>query len=538
MYIMPDTEVRLIRDCPLLPTYEHTIWFDDLQEQYDYFSSLKNIKFEKVSYQRHTKNTIKLTILADKIYDCNYMMFRNKAFGNKWFYAFINKIEYVSNTTSLIEYQIDVMQTWLFDYDMKQCFVAREHTMNDTIGSNLIPEKLEIGEYVVTKTKNYYTTHDETGTPEYEPNAPYLTIWTTEKGNSESVKPVTTPTVVNGVPVNFYVYAIEMVDEFFNTQLQTIIDSFAEKKDSIYAMCVMPSLFFEVDNSGVHIKRAGFKIPYYDESSVFKCAKRTLTKTPRNNKLYTHPYCNLVVQAGATANNYKYEFFEGSPEFEIRGYFSIDCLINAIPKKYKGHNYDYTTSITLTDFPKLAWVSDFYSTWFAQNKTSLATNLGGDILSSVANLFLGSAVDTVNPVLGITSAISGIQGIYNGITNYMSAVEHHKAIPDTVGGTMNIANGEGFTSNYTVKSYCQSITPEYIDMIDDYFDKFGYSTNLIKIPNRSGRKSWNFVKTVGCNITGGIPADDTKTICSIYDNGITFWKNGKTIGDYTQDNSL
>lgn len=40
------------------------------------------------------------------------------------------------------------MQTWFFDVTLEQCFVEREHVMNDTIGANLQPEPVDLGDYV------------------------------------------------------------------------------------------------------------------------------------------------------------------------------------------------------------------------------------------------------------------------------------------------------------------------------------------------------------------------------------------------------
>ena len=74
--------------------------------------------------------------------------------------------------------------------------------------------------------------------------------------------------------------------------------------------------------------------------------------------------------------------------------------------------------------------------------------------------------------------------------------------------------------------------------IDDYFSMFGYKVNAIKIPNRNGRKEWNYVKTKGLNITGNIPAIAKDKIIQIHDNGITYWNKGDNIGRYYLDNTL
>ncbi len=88
-----------------------------------------------------------------------------------------------------------------------------------------------------------------------------------------------------------------------------------------------------------------------------------------------------------------------------------------------------------------------------------------------------------------------------------------------------------FTFNHMV------IRQQFARIIDDYFTMYGYATNRCKTPNRNSRPHWNFVKTAGITLTGSVPCDDMRKICSIYDNGVTFWKNGDEVGHYNLDNS-
>ena len=129
MYIAPNTEIRLLSGVPLDNTYAHTIYFTSKESQAEYFAgkTLPNGLLTQQSYQRYAKGTLRINRLADDIYNANYMMFRNTSFGNRWFYAFVNNIEYVSNTVCEIEYEIDVIQTWFFDVTLLQSFVEREH---------------------------------------------------------------------------------------------------------------------------------------------------------------------------------------------------------------------------------------------------------------------------------------------------------------------------------------------------------------------------------------------------------------------------
>ena len=103
--------------------------------------------FSAQSYQRVNKGTLRLQVTADDIYDYNYLMFRNASYGSKWFYAFINKVNYINDNTSEIEYELDVIQTWLFEAVLEPSYIDREHSATDVIGENLAPEPVKLGEY-------------------------------------------------------------------------------------------------------------------------------------------------------------------------------------------------------------------------------------------------------------------------------------------------------------------------------------------------------------------------------------------------------
>lgn len=53
-------------------------------------------------------------------------MYQNEAYSDKWFYAFITKMEYVNNNMTRIEIATDVWQTWQFDITFKESFIERE----------------------------------------------------------------------------------------------------------------------------------------------------------------------------------------------------------------------------------------------------------------------------------------------------------------------------------------------------------------------------------------------------------------------------
>ena len=66
---------------------------------------------------------------------------------------------------------------------------------------------------------------------------------------------------------------------------------------------------------------------------------------------------------------------------------------------------------------------------------------------------------------------------------------------------------------------------------------FGYPINTSGIPNMNARPHWTFVKTIGCDVTGNLPASDANDIESIFDSGCRFWHNLIEMGNYELDNS-
>ena len=148
MYVQPNTTIHLIRNVGLDNSYTNTHYFSNVSQQYSYFVSHAKRTLNNYSYVIPSSDVIRVNIKADEIYDVNYIAFQNTNFGSKWFYAFVNSIDYVSNDVSDIHFEIDVIQTWLTEYQLKPCFIERQHVASDKIGENIVAESVEVGEYV------------------------------------------------------------------------------------------------------------------------------------------------------------------------------------------------------------------------------------------------------------------------------------------------------------------------------------------------------------------------------------------------------
>ena len=83
-----------------------------------------------------------------------------------------------------------------------------------------------------------------------------------------------------------------------------------------------------------------------------------------------------------------------------------------------------------------------------------------------------------------------------------------------------------------------SITSQFAQIIDKYFDVYGYKTNLLKTPNVAHRQNWWYTKTINVNIVGNVPNDDMNKIKEAYNNGLTFWRNPANFLNYSVSNGI
>lgn len=512
MYIEPQTNVKLLRNVPLDNTYEHTLYFSSSSSQVSYFNSLTKYNLTDYTYQRVNSNQIRVARKADDLYDCNYLMFQNTAFGSKWFYAFVTSVEYVNNETSTITYEIDVMQTWFFECEPTMCYVEREHAVTDGIGENIIPENIDTGEYVFNGFGKITNVLD--------PLCVVIMVTDTE---TEAYG-----TLYDGIFGGCKLYAYDRTDV---SNITAFLAGYSTKPEAIVGMYMAP-----VIGTGGAIGEGGVAMEYSASSYTLNVQQDAITGNepialnyyPKNKKLYTYPYNFLVVTNGKTTMSYRYEFFDAlTPRFEIDVPITMPIQVALRPRNYKGsgNNTLNQETMVLDDYPMCSWTTDSFSAWLAQNSLPIGAAVGSAGLAGVASL-AGVAIPGIAVVAG-ASQVASLLG--QGYKASISA--------DIARGTLNSGNVDVASDNKTFFGGRCTITWQYAQMIDDYFSVYGYATRRVKYPNRSSRPHWNYVKTVDACVTGSAPADDTKKICEIYNKGITFWKNGNEVGNYSLDNS-
>ena len=476
--ITPETRVHLL-SVPLENNMKNTLWFNNVTAQETYFLSKavkSNVDF---TYQRKDKSMV-VPYLVDDLYTCNYVMYQNHNFTNKWFYAFITNMEYVDEETTRLYIDTDPLQTWLKDYELKQSFVEREHTNNDTPGNNLEPEGLELGEYVANyiATMEFHTSY-----------RPCLAV--TEYPSDDAIIGLT--------PIDHYksyggiFSGVGYIVGEDDTGLSDIIRSYDKKgkTDAIVGVFMIPETYCQ---NLTYITCAGYTwtckyavIEGATDGTALYYPKPTKLDsiTPRNKKLLTFPYVYMNVDNNAgTDVTYHYEDFTGGDycTFELDSQICPGISGIIAPTNYKRYrtldnnnepeshpNYEY--SIPLAKLPICSWNSDTFVNYMTQN----SVNIGLSFLTGTT--LLASAIATGGATAIIAAAVGG-----SSVLSSIGEVYKASLIPDQAKGNINNTDVKFTLGLCNPIMYQYSIKANKVNIIDKYFDMFGYKTNLVKVP--------------------------------------------------------
>lgn len=558
----PEGRIKIGR-VPFDNSYRHTMTFGSVAEQTSYFSSVCNASLsgDEYTYVRMNGN-IRVSSNAENLYTYNYVMYQNANYSTKWFYAFIVGVEYINNKTTELVLELDVMQTWYFDYTLKECFVEREHVNDDTIGVHINPEP-EMP--LVTEVQSRWTGEDF--------DDRYVVVQTNEKPHySGSTVPDAPQPVVGGKYHQVFsggkYYGYDANDlSSHDGELYKFLDGMnrAGAADSITSMFMIPKKFApEIGEDHGFAENSGAVLRDY---AVGRPSTQGGGYVPHNNKLFTYPYCfcRMTDNNGGVVE-LRYELWTDVNGFHWAETASIDpqsmCFV--IPKGYNGVDMNYDQALTFPVTATCSWVYSAYETWMAQNQVSNAISFltnaamiaipaargvgtAAKVLGAGARKGLGwgTSGNTSLQVAGVAAktgartAAKGVGGLSMaagamGLASLAGEVYRQSSIPDVQRGQ---ASGNNMASHnaqtYNVDTVV--LREEFARIVDGFFDMYGYQVDSVKVPNRTGRPNWNYVKCQNSCHTGNVPADMMAQINSIYDAGITFWHTSD-VGNYSLNN--
>lgn len=577
-YIQPCGTIQLMKNIKLDNRYMHTIYFANEAAQNAWFSGKITHTFQANSYSRPTRKTVKVHINADKIIGVTYMRFNNAGVDAnhpnginttdrtyKWYYCFVNAIEYVNENTSIIYYEIDVMQTWFIQNGtIEQCFVERQHVTNDTFSAHLEAEPVGSDVYNMREL-------EVTGLDGVFDNFNWV-LQTSSANPDESHAGVGK---YDGMLAGGTVYS-GSIDSDGQGQLSDAMYralgswDMQEQSAEIVDLFMFPSGLCTNDSAQLSVK---VKLP-----------DRLDTYVPENKKLLTYPYsCLVITNNDNEGAEYKWEYFDTTTlgadiEFRLEKCMIGGGTVALFPTVYNGVEDSFKDKVAINNFPKISFSYDAYQAWIAagnQTKLDFASSMinrmgtlaqnqlfsdasfqaahgGINLASGTLSAAMEATSDKPNANAiagGLAQAAHGTTAMIQAGVNYelgrqkvqLEMEEAQKKIdfqfgdaryaPDVMVGksTPNISVGHKLMK---YRFFNCHVRPNEAVKIDNFFTVFGYAINDVQSVNLHSRPYWNFVKTKNCEISGEMPASSRAAIARIFDGGVFFWKNGDNIGNF------
>lgn len=516
----PLTELRLLNNVDLDTTYNNTFSkekFGNLAGQISFFSGKTVYSFTNLTFQRKEK-TIKVKRAYEDIEPLSYGMFKNGTSG-KWYFFFIVDYMYISENVTEIKIEIDVEQTYLFDTNLGDCFVEREHVASDNIGEHLIEENLATGEYVIRATDTFL---------DLNPLSVIIASTYDPIAGADSFGDIQT-----GIFQGAALFAFDRSDVVgLNTFLLDLTT--AGKADAIVSIFMIPTNLLPAYTSGDKIDVPNAQVLYFNYP---KNTSDIDGYTPKNKKLFTYPYNFLYVSNhNGSYAAYKYEYSNVSQmEFQATGNVAPSPIVSLMPRNYKGAVVNFDEIFRLADYPLCSWTTDAFLGYLSQNAVSAPLSIASSglaaagTLGGVAAVAGGAAASTVAAPVAIGVAVIGVAST---IGNFVEAAIQPNQIKGSISGGSNTAIGI-----QTFAFYPKTIRAEQARVIDDFFTKYGYKVNQVKTPDTGSRTRHNYLKVQDCIIKGNIPREAMATMINNRVKGITFW-HVDDIGNYSPTNGF
>lgn len=543
-----NSQIILVSDMKLDKDYRNVLNYSE-QQMLELCITKQIATSTNYSFLEPGKNIINTQFTYTQCLNSDYIAFQNPRYNNKWFFAFIDKVEYVSDKATKIYYTIDEFSTWYSYWTPKPCYVVREHVNDDTIGLHTIPEQLETGEYITLGNPIKLNNYD---------SGSYICMAVSEMiPEVTSIGESAEQKTINGIYTGLYYMIFTSPD--FCTNMIKIYDK-KSKADAIVSIFLVPKVFGISETAQAIVGTAegisfAFLLPNKTDTFSTLVENTTLemntvlggSYTPKNNKLFVYPYNYIVLTNNAGTDvplNYE-DFIDNRPGFKIIGSITPGCSIRCVPLNYKkvsdsdGSMNSYNFGIQGAKLPVCAWNSDTYTNWLTSNGVNIALST----IANIAQIGVGA--------IGVASgggALAGVGAISSGVAGLVGTageVYTHSKVPDQARG--NTSSGDitysALNSVFTVYRMC--LREEFARSIDAFFTKLGYKVNIIKTPNITGRVNFNFVQIAETENVGypsnsqiSVPASSMETINRIFRAGTTVWHNYGNLGDYSVDNSI
>lgn len=592
------TRIELFSNLSYPLDNSHVRRFDSLTNQNAFFTSKEKAWIgEDFKYTRVENYTFQLKIKG-KVIDTQklgYARIKNLFDSDKWYYCFINKVNYTDDLTIELELTLDFYQTYCFDMNILPSYVERHHTrLYNSDGlpvQNTVDEGLDYGKQyrTVSNTELKYS------------KLFFLVIVSTkplgETDENFSYKYVGSPT-----PLNYYIipYSLKDPDKLIDIRndgrtiktltLESLFATLQGDKDVVNSVVSMyTTLWTGLDFNSVYDENANlidmdslqaesrkkvgtyvFKatdgiesyilktryVELFRELNVGNVNKYSGVPNYTESKLKISPYTivNLLDYKGNIID-IEPEYVNGSNlDIFLRGSIGSQNKLAYFCKSYlpnvnnTGDDTGYLNALVDNSPNNIPILTDALADYMQGNinsinnkKTMSERNRNLEIatgaLSTIPSLFTGP----IGAGYGLSSFASNTLNAenrnYNDVKTLQAKEKDISNVPpsaNNMGGDTQYEWGNDFKFPRVV---IKTVTAEYAKRLSDYFGMYGYQVNELVQPNVNTRTKWNYVKCTTVNIQSGMNREIILKFKEIFEKGVTFWHDDDMF-NYNRNNEV
>lgn len=547
-YAFQANKLMLCANVPLDTSQVRQLSFNDKNEQYNYFMSKAIRFFDDFKYIREHRG-IKVPVNAEEIGNICYLGFQNQISG-KWYYAFVTQIVYINPETALVNFEIDVYQTFMFDMEIKECDISREHVANDDFKNQTVQEPLDVGDYVICYNESTDLDILEENTTHYQFVIISAVDLLADPGSLQEPKVTGAQGgVYAGLPSGARAYLVSVRRGTSSiTSIMEKISEYPWVSQSILAIYACTSYNIS-GNVTVRKSDMGFDIGIISDSSEPVITTigggelvNWISHFPiyKNKKMYSSQFSFIeMILPNGNRTVLKPEFLEdGIPSIKMVGTLIPAPQLYIYTPNYCGADDDFMlNSNSLSGFPCFPVQNNTYplqtiqanstnTLVHSQNKKNIFWDTVGNVAKSV---FSG------NPLNVLSTGIDALKNVRN---EEQSAERDRQRIGQMqTNVSLTGASGGGLESFISAKKIeifyrWWTVKPEFAEKIEQFFDCYGYKVNRIGVPNLNSRPRYNYIKCNSVNIYGGIPNEFLQPLRNMFINGFTLWHDKENVGVY------
>lgn len=441
MATVENTTVKIYKGVPLIKGGTEVLYLSQSAAE----SALASFLFKtytKYYYTRENRGIIQIEETIDELEGANYVSFVNASHGPKIYFAFIDRLVYINDEVTQVEFTIDPFPTYLGDTTEKEkVFLVRNTVKTDMPRVNLAPDympnsarrewhSLSVNQWLCRTAVCFFAC--------YEPDAGFLTD-------------------INGTPTGIHC-----------APLSTLLLQYLEAHNGvIIGAYLIPDAWYGGYAANTPIVR---DLGTISGDALAHAAGYTWEKTKSG------VYNSIVLRTSENSKEYDLESFQLRTQvtFGVVGLMLPSPSIFIYPKNYCGV-IDNLSEGLMMHCPSLP-ISAAPVYTAQQSYNDMMGFFEGTIAGVIGGAVKGGTVGGL-PSAIVGGAIGAASALFTAAKNQTLAKFNSPSV-----GSMGVPC---VAQDYALKAQLSVASPMGVDMnrIDAYFDYFGYALNSIEIPN-------------------------------------------------------